>query len=242
MENRFLSLMQWAWTCSMWGFHRSFWSNQIPRNLNLDLDGIGWPLMNRRGSGPGLYDLVKTTHADLSGASFNLHLELHRWTLSRAGWIMTSASDGCLQEAVMVTSSAKRYILVSGDSLGRSVSIILNRVGLRTAPCGTPFSMWMNWEDWLPTLTHRDLPVRNSWSQARIGPDIPSLEVLYSSPWVQTESYALEISRNTATVALFLLKSCLMWDSSWVMWSVVLQPLLNPACSLFIRHLCSRNH
>ncbi len=64
----------------------------------------------------------------------SFHLENHRCNLSRAGWMVTSASDGCLQEATMVTSSAKSRILAGGGILGRSVSIILNRVGLSTAP------------------------------------------------------------------------------------------------------------
>jgi len=59
--------------------------------------------------------------------------------------MMSSASDGRLQDAKMVTSSAKSRILVDGGSLGRAVSIMLNRVGLRTAPWGTPFSMGMDW-------------------------------------------------------------------------------------------------
>ena len=50
------------------------------------------------------------------------------------------------------------------------------------------------------------------------------------------------MSKNMATEDLFLLQSCFMWDSSWVMWSMVLHPLLKPACSLLIRHLDSRNH
>ena len=78
----------------------------------------------------------------------------------------------------MVTSSAKSRILAGGGILGRSVSIILNKLGLRTAPWGTPFSIGMSWEVWLPTLTQSDLPVRNSWSQTRMGPDMPSLEAL----------------------------------------------------------------
>ena len=64
--------------------------------------------MNRRGTGPGLYNLENTTHVDFSGMNFIFHLELQRWTLFSVGWMVTSASDDCLQDGKMVTSSSKR--------------------------------------------------------------------------------------------------------------------------------------
>ena len=82
---------------------------------------------------------------------------------------MTSTSDSHLQDAKMVTSLAKSRILVNGGSLGRCFTIILNWVGLSSL--GTTYSMAMNWEVWLPTLTQSDLPVKNSRSQARIVQD-----------------------------------------------------------------------
>ena len=66
---------------------------------------------------------------------------------------------------------------------GRSVSIILKRVGLRTAPRGTSFSIGMNWEVWLLPLTQSDLlePGEYGTGYAKSGSFV-------DEPWVHTES------------------------------------------------------
>lgn len=71
---------------------------------------------------------------------------------------------------------------------GSEGNITLKRRGLRTAPCGTPFSIDFGGESRFPILTRIIRFKRKFLSHARMGPGIPSLVVLYRRPWVHTES------------------------------------------------------
>ena len=78
----------------------------------------------------------------------------------------------------MVISSANRRVLIVAGCDGKSDSIMLKRIGLRTEPWGTPFSTILASDVWLPIRTRIVRSKRKSSIQARVLPVIPNLAAL----------------------------------------------------------------
>ncbi len=87
-------------------------------------------------------------------------------------------------------SSAKRLVsdgMLGGGGSGKSDSMALNKMGLRTEPCGSPF---VNGR--LPDIdpynrTHMERPLRKLFSHNRTFPRMFILDNLYNNPVIQVE-------------------------------------------------------
>ncbi len=77
----------------------------------------------------------------------------------------------------MISSANSRVLTVAGCD-GKSDSIMLNRIGLRTEPWGTLFSTTLASDVWLPIRTCIVRSDRNSSIKARVLPVTPNLAAL----------------------------------------------------------------
>jgi hypothetical protein len=85
-------------------------------------------------------------------------------------------------------SSAKREVKQDELGFGKSYIKMIQRVGLNTAPCGTPRLSLAGEENWLLIRTEKERSERNFFNQFRIGPEMFNLLNLYSKAGIHTES------------------------------------------------------
>ena len=141
----------------------------------------------------------------------------------------------CKPSAILVdviqkapSSAYNEYLTFEGQSLNIEFTTIEKRVGLITDPCGTPFDVVNVDEKLFWILTLKDLEFKNDWMKTARLPLIFRSRNISISPLCQTESKALDISRNTAIQTSLLLSALLASFCSAVSGSSVECDILNP--------------
>ena len=128
------------------------------------------------------------------------------------------------------------------QGFGIAFIMIMKRRGLRTLPCGVPFSTTTGLERADPTLTWILLSWRKLWIHSSGLPLTPIMESCSMIPSLQTMSKAFSKSRKTPRVICFLVEDADISCVSLTMWSTQPRPFLKPAWYWFNMFLLSRNH
>ena len=162
----------------MCSFHSSLLSKIRPKNLNLVTTGIRWPEMNRSGWTGGALSLENTIAANFSIEKMKRQSLAQSDIRPRNGLNRHSASSAVLAVRWAAKSSAQRSTLIKRRGPGKSISIMLNRRGLRIEPCGTPVNIGRNSFEWSAILTQKLLSVRKDLSHLRHEPVTPILASL----------------------------------------------------------------
>lgn len=159
------------------------------------------------------------------------------------GWSAVTAALTVLAEVCASTSSAKsdRWTGLFSAGVGKSDMYTLNKIGLSTQPCGTPFNSVRSSERASPTQTWTDLPTKKPFNQASIVPITPALVSLNRRPVSQVSSYALLMSRKTVARIFPSLIAFLSAVSNRMTWSIVQCRALKPTWSFVIMPFFSRN-
>ncbi len=140
---------------ALWIFQLRALSKKIPRNLKLVTVGIGL-LQKFSSKFIGRRFLVNTNTAHLSTEKLRPHVEAQVLILLIYGCKMLRATAGLSDEVWNSISSAKRDVEHVEIGLGKSYIKIIHRVGLRTAPWGTPRLSMAGEENWLLIRTENE--------------------------------------------------------------------------------------
>ena len=241
--------MQRVLTASAWADQLSLASTTIPKKVAVGDKGIcSFPMRSLMLASLLLTLLfVNKTSCDLDAeilkqfADKNLFLPFY--------W----AASACLLSLLLWRSRSSRGQYIASSSaymdsstplqgFGIAFIMMMNRRGLRTLPCGVPFSKTSGSERADPTLTWILLSWRKLWIHSSGLPLTPILESCSMIPSLQTMSKAFSKSRKTLRVICFLVEDAAISCVSLTMWSIQPLPFLKPAWYWFNMFLLSRNH
>ena len=133
-------------------------------------------------------------------------------------------------------------LLELSNIIGRSLTYMLNNVGLRLSPCLIPVSDWEKGKIFwlLQFCTYSDILLYMDLIMVWKLLDIPHLRILYNRPLCHTVSNACLKSTNAMYKGFFSRLYLAIMFFKINIWSLVLCFFQNPLCSLHTMLLVSR--